>query len=392
MAKNIITGIDVGTHSTRVLISEFSFRDGRPQLKILGAGRAETHGMRRGYVTNVKEVSESIHLAIEGAEKQSGIRVKNAFVTIGGINISSANTKGGVLVSKADGVIQPVDLDRVHKECERSLSVNNHAIIEVVPQEYYVDGEKVFGKPIGLKGKKLEAKMLFVTCFKQHIDYLSQAVESLGIDIVDMIASPVAESSILTTERQRIAGCAVVNIGAETVSISVFEHGLLYSVKVFDIGSVAITNDLALGLQVNLDKAEEMKSGGHSPDVPRRKFENIVESRVIEMCELVAKHLASIGRHKLLPAGVILSGGGSQISVLEETARKVLQVPITIASEISPLSKRYPSLSDPSWLSAYGLITIGKNSGNKQQEGFGAFKIFGELKSWISSITKQFKP
>jgi cell division protein FtsA len=249
-----------------------------------------------------------------------------------------------------------------------------------------VDGAKSLGEPYGLKGTRLEVDYLFVTCLEQHEAALTLAAESADIEIVDRMASPLAGSYVTLTKDQKMKGCVLANIGAETVSIVVYDEGVPLSVKVFPVGSTNITDDLALGFKVSLEDAERLKMGRLGGSMyPRKRVEEVITARFRHMFELIDKHLKVLGRKGALPAGIIISGGGSGQGSIADIAKGALALPSRIADmKVSPDSK----VRDATWAVAYGLalwgLTGDTDTPKKQR--------FSSLGTSFSSFIKQFLP
>lgn len=386
MTRNITVGIDVGTRFTRVVISEYTKKSKRPS--VIGVGIAPSLGLRHGYIVNHKDAVRSIKQAVHGAERSANIRIKSALISIGGISLESLVAKASVVITRADGEITTLDVEKAIDLCREQVQNRaNKRILDTIPLKYKIDGKEVPGRPQGMKGSKLEVKTLFVTCLEQHVEDLVQAVEDAGVEVEDVVASPVAASLVALTKRQRTVGCLLANIGAETVTIAVFEDDMLVSLKVFPIGSTDITNDIALGLQVPLDEAEEIKLTHDTGLYSKRKLEEIIEARLTDIFELIESHLKKIKRAGLLPGGIILTGGGAGISTIEDFAKASLKLPSKIASpEI--LNNHTGKIKDSSWFVAFGLCIYGFQQA-KQHKPTQVFKTAKErVVEWI----RQFYP
>src|SRR3990167_2842613 len=211
--------------------------------------------------------------------------------------------------------------------------MQNRKIIYSIPALWKLYGKPVLGRVLGMKGIKLETKALFISCIESHLDDLVQAVEDAGVKVIDVVASPIAASFVTLSKSQKIAGCVLANIGAETVSIVVFENKIPISLEVFPIGGSDITNDIALGLKISLEEAESIKLGGvTATSYSRKKLEEIISARLGDIFELIEVHLKKIGKSGLLPAGIIITGGSSSIGLIEDLARSYLRLPSRIAS------------------------------------------------------------
>lgn len=391
--RHITTGIDIGTYQVKVVVAElFVDENGKSLPKIIGAGMSESKGLRHGYIINISETVQSIQTAISQAEKASGTKIKKAFISVGGIGLSAFSSVGDAITSRADLEVTDLDISKAASNCEEDIPVpliQNRRILHSIPLSYRIDGKNVMAKtPLGLKGQKLEVRTLFVTCLEPHIADLMQAVEEAGIEIEDVMASPIAASFVTLTKAQKMAGCVLCNIGAETMSVVVFENNIPISLEIFPIGSNDITNDIALGLKIPLEEAENLKLGSIGPNsFPKKKLDEIVKARLDDMFELVENHLKKIGRSGLLPAGIFITGGGSGISMIEDFAKTSLRLPSRIAT--LPLGDQKGRIKDSTWAVAYGLCMLGFSKEDKKELGLrgrmgatGA-KLFGWLKQFL---------
>jgi cell division protein FtsA len=334
-------------------------RRGARQLRILGTGLAESKGLRHGYIVNKEEVSLCILKAKQQAEAFARVPIRAGFLAIGGISLDEARATGSAIISRADQEITVLDLEKAGKAAREAAApgfLNRH-VLHSIPLEYRVDGAKVLGDPLGMKGVRIEVDYLFVTCLAQHEDALAKAVEDADIEIIDQMASPLAGSYVLLEGDQKMKGCVLANIGAETVSIVVYDEGIPVSVKVFPMGSSHITDDIALGFRISLDEAERVKLGRLSGVMyPRKKVDDLIASRLTTMFTLIDKHLKSLDRRGPLPAGIIISGGGAGIGSINDIARGSLKLPARLAEfRLSADTK----IRDATWAVAYGLALWG---------------------------------
>ena len=347
MARNIITGIDVGTYYVKVVIANAREKTDRGLPKIIGVGQAESRGLRHGYVTNVRDVADSIKRAISLAEEKAGVKVKKAFIGVSGIGLASAAVSSSIITSRADAEITKLDLSKLREQCEKdmphSISANRRIIYDI-PLQYKIDGAPALGTPEGMKGNKIELKTLFITCLDHHVADLISAVNEAGIEVEDVMASPIAAGFVTLSKSQKIAGVVLANIGAETVSIAVFENNIPTSLEVFPIGSNDITNDIKIGAITG-------------SSYPRKKLEEIVGARLSDIFELIEAHLKKIGRNGLLPAGIVITGGGSGLTSIDDLAKASLKLPSRIGT-IGVVDGK-SSFKDATWAVAYGLCIWG---------------------------------
>ncbi len=369
------------------MVGEFIAGEKNP--KIIGVGESPSAGLRHGYIIDSTSVTKSLHNAVAQAEKTSGIKIKRAFLSVSGVSLKSENNTGEAIISKANGEVTNLDINRALQDAEDNLNLNNKKVIQVYPVSFKLDGKEVMGRIDGIRGTKLEIKALFLTYSVQHLEDLINVLARAGIETLDVIASPIALSNIILTERQKIVGVALVNIGAETTSLSVFDNGNLISVQTFSIGSCDITNDLALGFKIPLEKAESLKQGHDTEEFSKKKLDEIIEARLCDIFESIENNLKKLKRSELLPAGIIFVGGGANISKLEELAKSTLKLPCSIGStEIFGNIKT--KLRDPSWFTVIGLLISSRDSAGYSSNSFGG--LLNNLKSVIKSSMKQLMP
>ena len=234
----------------------------------------------------------------------------------------------------------------------------NRKIIHSFALGFKLDGKRVIGRPQGWKGQKLEVKTLFIHCLTQHLNDLIKVATSAGLIVEDVVASPLAGSLPTLNATQKAAGCVLVNIGSQTTSLITFEDDHPISLQVFPLGSNDVTNDIALGLRIPLEEAERMKLESATALNLKRKLDEIIEARLSDMFELIEAHLKKLGRSGLLPAGVIIVGGGANVENLDKLAKAQLKLPAKVfdPGEVGQLKNQ---IRDASWVVAYGLCLYG---------------------------------
>lgn len=387
---SIIAGIDIGSTTTRVIITEHAGTGMSP--RVIGVGKSETIGISKGYVVHEEEAVRSLITAIRMAEKMANIKLERAYVCIGGISLETHHRNSSINLTKKDISAKDI-LSLHHQVTEQFLDhTKNKSVLHTIPLQYKLDGEDLFADPIGLSGGQLAVDFSLVTCLTQHKDGLVSVVSRAGIDIIDIIASPIASSVIALSQRSRIAGSALIDIGSETLSISIFEHDALVHVAVIPCGASLITNDLALGLQVSLDEAEEIKFGKKidRTTVSKRKVQDIVEARIMDIMEIIEKRLVLWGKDRLLPGGITMIGGGSQHENIDTYARNYLKLPVTIVQteKVIPSKKGL----DPAWFSAYGLCFLGNQNPQYRVSGITLKKFWKDTRGTIRDFFEQFLP
>lgn len=378
MAQHTAVGIDIGTYSIKVAVASVSSPGSQP--KLLATGQADSKGLHHGYIVNTEEVSRGVKSALAEAAKQCNLPLNKVYVSAGGVSLESVRAGGTIIINRQDPEITAVDVERVLKAAERTLPrtyQTNRKILHTIPISFKLDGQPVLGQPVGMQGNKLEVQALFVTYLEQHLNDLIQAVEAAGVEVIDVVAAPIAASFVSLTKTQKMAGCVLANIGAETVSIIIYENDIPISLEVFPLGATDITNDIALDLKIPLEDAEKLKTGSRRNDVPKRKLDDIVEKRLQDMFTLIDSHLTKLGKNGLLPAGIVISGGGSALAKIDDIAKASLALPSRIV-ETTPILSGQSRYRDATWSVAYGLCLVGlTDSPEDEEEQRTVFAAFG---------------
>ncbi|OGF83035.1 cell division protein FtsA [Candidatus Giovannonibacteria bacterium RIFCSPLOWO2_01_FULL_46_13] len=386
MARNIVQVIDIGSHSIKALAAER--KDSDTGIHILGASIVPTQGVRRGMVNSKELLAKRVRAAVEEVERFSGIPFKHAFLTFGTPALGFSKVRARVAIAQASGEVGPYDIERVIAQARpSSRDLQNKEILNTFGINYSIDSEISMRDPIGVRGENLEAEVMFITSLLKPLREIISAVEEAGVAIDDVIPAPLASARALLTSRQREAGAAVLDIGAETVDLAVIEENLPYSVAIFPLGGAHITNDIALGFQVSLDKAEEIKTTLKLPEdtaQAKKKLQNIMEARLEDMLELVENHLKKIGRQGLLPGGVVLSGGSSKIEGIDEFSKVTLHLPADLGrcDELDTGHK----LQDPIWATAVGAALIGLDQENAPQQKRSTSMWRQKISTWLRSL------
>lgn len=403
MARNkIITGLDIGTNSIKALVVE---KRGN-EWNVLSYSQVPSFGLRRGSVVNVEEVTRNIQLLISGAERECGRRINSAYVNMGGSHLYVTPSDGLISVSRADHIISQEDIERV-LQATRAINIPmNEEILDVFPREFIIDDQKGVKHPLGLSGVRLQAKVILLCYFQQNFINLTQAVLGSRIQIDDIIPSPLAAAEAVLTREQKETGVALIDIGSATTSLAVFEEGDLVHMAIFPLGSSNITNDLAIGLKTEIAIAEDIKKQhgacilSEKNDKERKKIESlgqshaisftkkalisIIEPRVSEILDLMQKELKKIGRHELLPGGIVFTGGGAKLSKIKDLAKERLRLPCKIGTPKSIVGLQ----EDPALATVVGLIM---SSPDFNEEGGGNILSFEFVKGFGSRLRKMLR-
>lgn len=359
MARNIkdmIVGIDIGSGSLRAVgaIRE----EGIKHPVVIATYKKSIDGILRGNIINEEEVTRAIMDAVDSLEEKSGHDSIHTLISLGAIGLSSNHVNGQTQVSRGDASVTDLDIEKAIHEAHRLVpDIRNKAIVHTIPMKYRLDGNDVHGNIIGVRGNKLEVKTLFITYPLQCMVVLKKSLENAKIRVTDIVAGPIAESIPLLTKKQKVAGVALINIGAEVTSILVYENNIPLLVSTIGVGGNDITKDIALGMKITLEDAEEIKCGRGSLPHSKKRLEEIVEARLEDLCEKITKEFSRIQRQELLPAGIVVCGSSSLVTRLEYVFRNELKLPIKIAST-ELLKLTHDTLRDSGWARCYGLTFL----------------------------------
>ena len=319
-------GIDVGTKNVRCVIGYIDADGDAP--KIVGVGTAPNSGMRKGTVTNLAGPAEAIDMALGAAERMSGHQVKTAVLSVNGSHLTSTKADGMITVGTTDNEVTPGDIVRLEDMATTGKIAQNREILEIVAHSYRLDGQDNIKDPIGMTGTRLEIKANVVSGLLPHITNLQKLAEMAKVEVSSVVPAVLASAQAVLTENQRENGVAVLDIGAATTGVAVFEEGDLQYLSVIPLGGQNVTNDLAIGLRTDPEIAESVKLaharfGGKKLGKVETKHEKktysfeqieideIVGARYEEIFEAVAKELKKAGRAGKLPSGAVLTGGGA---------------------------------------------------------------------------------
>lgn len=387
MARNqetMIIGIDIGSGNLRA-IGAIRHEDKKYPV-VVATYKKSIDGMDRGNIIDEKEVSNAITEAIAALEEQSGFSTLHTLISLGAIGLSSHHASGYAQVSRGDASVTDLDIENALKDGNRAIpDIRNKSIVHAIPMDYKVDGNKIQGNIIGVRGNKLEAKTLFVTYPLQCMNVLKKTLEGADVRVTDIVAGPIAESIPLLTKKQKIAGVALINIGQAVTSLLVYEKNIPLLVSTIPVGGDDITKDIALGMKVTLEEAEEMKCGRATYAYSKRKVEEIIEARLEDLCTKITKELTRIMRSELLPAGIIVTGSSSQVTRLEYIFRNELRLPIKIVTnELVRITG--DTLRDGGWARSYGLTFLAPDDNEKDVMKDLMTSIFTRVKKVFSQF------
>ncbi len=367
-------GLDIGTSSVRCVVGTFD-PNGSNAPSIIGHGQAPNQGMRRGAVVHVDEVADAIVKAVTEAERISGMNIKQATVNVNGSHVAGLNSEGVIAISAANREITADDRLRVEEAATIVSLPANREIIQFFAKSYSLDGQRNIKDPVGMHGVRLEVDAHMVTASTPNLRNLDMALEKAEVLANHHTVSGLAAAEAVLSRQQKEAGTALIDVGAGTTNLIVFEDGEVQYVAVIPIGGQHITNDLAIGLKTELDIAETVKvqhadirdsakkttvtvkKDDKTHNFPFDEVAMIVEARVEELLEFVDKELQKIKKSRKLPGGIVITGGTSKLPGIDDFAKEKLQLPARIG-KLHNIGGLVDTVEDASFTTVVGLMLL----------------------------------
>jgi len=380
MAKNgHIVAIDIGTRKVTALIGELN--DER-KTEVIGVGTAESKGLRKGVVVNLEATSEAIKKARQEAELMAGVTINSAFLGISGAHIKSFNSRGVIAVSGRNREITQDDIRRVIEQSKAVSIPPDREIIHVIPQEFVVDDQDGIRDPLGMNGIKLEVHVHIVTGAVTLVQNLRTCVERAGVEIEEVVLNQIADSLAVLTHDEKELGVGLIDIGAGTTEVAIFERGSLWYTSIIPLGGDNFTNDIAVGLRTAIPDAEKIKKKfgcvvsppgeeqetievpsvgkGRKPRVlSRQLLAEIIQPRAEEIFRLVDNDIKRMGYEKSLNSGVVLTGGTALLEGLEDVAEEIFDLPVR-RGDPSGVGGLVDRVNTPDYATVLGLLLYGR--------------------------------
>lgn len=372
MEAPIIVGVDVGTTKICTLVARV---EAEGKFRILGVGIEPSRGMRKGVVVDIEAATKAIARSIDKAERTSGLEITSVQVSLAGSHVSSVNSHGATGVT--GGVVDQNDVYRALDAAKAVAIPHNRDIVHVIQRGFSVDGQDGIHKPIGMHGYRLEVEAHIITAASTSLDNLEQCVSAAGAEVEAFVLNPLASAEAVLTETEREMGVVVCDIGGGTTDLAIYINGDVWHTMVMAVGGNHITSDIAHGLRLPLEQAEQVKvEHGHAlqsevdPDevfyirpfgdekraeFSRNNLAMIIEARVEEMFGYVLREIKRSGYDGLLPAGMVLTGGTSALPSINELAREIFEFPVRVAQPEDLLGMT-DQLHDPAFSTSVGLL------------------------------------
>ena len=420
--ENVFVGIDVGSSKISTIIASSE----EEKLTVIGVSTVDSKGIRKGQVVDIDEAVSAIGQSLELAERMAGVSVSSCLVSVGGVHISSINSRGVVAVAGGENEINDDDVRRV-VEAAQAISVpSSREIIHVIPRDYIVDSQEGIKDPVGMTGVRLEVETHIITGATTSIRNLVKCIQHVGVDVEALVFSGIASAESTLTDTEKELGVALVDIGGGTTDVALFVDGSIAHSAVIPIGGKNITNDLAIGMRSSLESAEKIKialsektdrkTKAEDEETERNKrsetldvskigitedlgvlskktlIEGIIKPRLTEIFTLVGMEIKRAGFAGMLPAGVVITGGAASTMLLNQVGKEVLRMPVRTALPDS-VGGLIDEISSPAYSAPVGLLLYGqKVSASMTRPGISLPKaknltdVLKKLASWMRSL------
>ena len=405
---SLVAGLDLGTSKTCVVIADAVGDSRAPGAKVLGVGMARTTGVKRGVVRDIEETTRSIKQAMSDAERMAGVQVPTVYCGIAGDHVQTMVSPG--LASVASEEISKADVKRVNDVAKAVSLGREFELLHFIPQEYKVDEQGGIDDPVGMTGLRLEVDMCLIAVQNKAAQNLRKSVERAGYRVAELVLESLGASKAAVTKDEREIGCALVELGAGSTSVSIFHDGKLRHLGSIGFAGTHVTGDIVQGLGVTQSDAERLKErwgvayvpivdqeevvelpstpGQGARQVKRELLAHIIHQRLDEILGMVQTQIEEAGFGGRLPAGVILTGGGAHLSGIVELAREVFAMPVRKGVPEQGISGLTDNVLAPRYAVPVGLALYGagKMMQGKMGGGVGVDKLFQPVKRWLQDF------
>jgi cell division protein FtsA len=372
MDEPIVVGIDIGTTKICTLVARL---EGDSDMRILGVGIEPAQGMKKGNVIDIPAATQSIARSIEKAQRTSGLEIQSALVSLAGSHVSGMNSRGVVGIN--GGVITQADVDRALESSMAVAMPHNREVIHVIQRGFAVDGQDGIQSPVNFSGYRLEAETHIITAASSTVENIRQCVNACGVKVLQFVLNPLASGEVVLNRSERDMGVCICDIGGGTSDLAIYINGYVWHTNVLPVGGNLISQDIAIGLRISHDQAEQVKKQyGHAitsevgegefftlrtfgeelpQQINRRDLVYIIEARAEELFQLLHQEIRRSGYDNLLPAGMVLTGGTSLLPGIRPLAAKILNMPVRVARPDNLLGL-VDQLHSPAYSTSVGLL------------------------------------
>jgi len=433
MESEIIVGLDIGTTKIACIVGR---RNEFEKIEILGYGKTDSIGVKRGFVANIENTVQSIRTAVTQAEQKSGVDIKYVNVGIAGQHIRSLQHRGNIIREDPDKEINAVEIDRLTQNMYKLSMAPGEEIIDVIAQEYIIDGEVGIRQPIGMLGNTLEANFHIIIGQTAAAKNILKCIKKANLEMVDLILEPIASAEAVLSDEEKEAGVALVDIGGGTTDIAIFQDNIIRHTAVIPFGGEVVTEDVKEGCTIIKKHAEELKvkfgsalasenredevvaipglRGRPPKEITLKNLASIIQARMEEIIEQMYFEIKNSGFEKKLIAGIVLTGGGAQLKHIDQLAEFSTGMDTRIGYPNEHLANDVPDeMASPMYATGIGLVIEGihRLDYDKQRENFdyegdgnkkakkkkkknsggepGSRRFLNRLENWFDSDTKE---
>jgi cell division protein FtsA len=401
MKKQRIGAIDVGTTKVCTIMADAT-DDG--DLRVLGVGVVPSKGLHKGLVVNINEARDSIKRSVAVAEQMAGRKLESAYVGVTGRHITSINKSGTVSITRNNQVVSPDDLKRVLEVARTIKLPAEQKLLHVIPRDYTVDGQTGVKNPVGMHGTRLDVETHIITAAVTSVQNLTKCIRSIGVEVDDLVMEPLASAEAVLESDERMDGVLLADIGGGTTDMALFKGNTIYYTSVLPVAGYQVTRDVSVGLGITHEMAEEMKKrygdvtpkevdnsvkdisiSGDGHSISYSDLSEIIKVRMSEILRLIMLELPQNDYHKLIPAGLVITGGGANLPGIAELGQQITHMPVRVGYPMK-LSGVSETLDNPAYATSIGLLLWKLNNHDTtttptQKNGMGnmlsrAFKLF----------------
>jgi len=400
---NTVSAIDVGTTKVCTIVAETNENG---LMRVAGVGLAPSAGLHKGLVVNISDAKESIRESVKKAEQASGYQVESAYVGVTGRHISARNNKGVVAITRNDRLVRSDDLKRVLQTAQTVKVPSDEKLLHLIPRNYTVDGQEGVKNPVGMHGFRLDVETHVITAAVSSVQNLVKCIRGVGVDIEDLVFEPLASSEAVLSEDEKQVGVVLADIGGGTTDISVFKDGSIWHSAILPVAGYQFTRDIAIGLGLPFEMAEEMKrkygtvtpvqenktqtdaiaQNGHN--ISYQSLCDIIRARVDELIRLIALELPRAEFEALVPAGLVLTGGSSNLDGIDVLGREVLGVPVRVGGPVG-IYGISDVLHNPAYATSVGLLLWGMKP--RSVTNWRSHSLAGNFRNLVSRIRGLFQ-
>jgi cell division protein FtsA len=371
MKRQRIGAIDVGTTKVCTIMADAT-DDG--DLRVLGVGIVPSKGLHKGLVVNINEARESIKRSVAVAEQMAGRKLESAYVGVTGRHITSINKSGTVSITRNNQVVSPDDLKRVLEAARTIKLPSEQKLLHVIPRDYTVDGQVGVKNPVGMHASRLDVETHIITAAVTSVQNLTKCIHSIGVEVDDLVMEPLASAEAVLEPDERMDGVLLADIGGGTTDMALFKDNTIYYTSVLPVAGYQVTRDISVGLGITHEMAEEMKKrygdvtpkevdpaakeisiSGDGHSISYSDLSEIIKVRISEILRLIMLELPQGDYHKLIPAGLVITGGGANLPGIAELGQQITRMPVRVGYPMK-LSGVSENLDNPAYATSVGLL------------------------------------